>query len=55
MVGLEGLEPSAFGFPQLQKLLIPFRVGFIDYVFLEPNVIATRPQPRNTSPCINRI
>jgi hypothetical protein len=46
MVGLEGLEPSTFGFPQLQKLLIPLRVGFIDYDILEPNVIATRPQPR---------
>ncbi len=49
-MGLEGLEPSTFGFPQLQKLLIPLRVGFIDYDILEPNVIATRPQPRQHNP-----
>ena len=44
--GWKDLNPRHLGFPSSRNSSFPEGSVFIDYDILEPNVIATRPQPR---------
>ena len=44
--GWKDLNPRHLGFPSSRNSSSPEGSVFIDYDILEPNVIATRPQPR---------